>query len=138
MNIISKAFKPNTFGITFLSACACLSLSAVAYEKKLTPSYQSIPAVSGVASLHIESSTSGSAVIVFDRHTIDVSFDFERIDDDFGVPGTEFVNAEIVNLSIDHVADGHYPVRDFTTHQDHIDINAMLVAYMIKHRLLEV
>ena len=88
--------------------------------------------------MHFTSANSGTAVIRLDGFTLDVSFDFERINDSYGVPGSEFTNADITNLSVDKVMDtSGYPIRDFTDFNDHLTINAMLVAHMLQNKMLE-
>ena len=105
-------------------------------EYKLPTSIHA-PAQNAVAAMAIKPDT-GSAVIRFEGYTLDVSFQYIAVDDDYGVPGSEFKNAEIVQLNVDQVLDSNNNIaRDFTDFNDHLHINQMLVAHMLKNQLLE-
>ena len=141
---MNKTLTPfNSFAVTALTAS--VTIGALAYSLQpnfdLTahPVKQITPAQTAVAAMHFTSANSGTAVIRLDGFTLDVSFDFERINDSYGVPGSEFTNADITNLSVDKVMDtSGYPIRDFTDFNDHLSINAMLVAHMLQNKMLEV
>ena len=140
---MNKTLTPfNSFAVTALTAS--VTIGALAYSLQpnfdLTahPVKQITPAQTAVAAMHFTSANSGTAVIRLDGFTLDVSFDFERVNDSYGVPGSEFTNAEITNLSVDSVTDtSGYPIRDFTDFNDHLTINAMLVAHMLQNKMLE-
>ena len=140
---MNKTLTPfNSFAVTALTASVAIGALAFAYQPNFSSiqqtSKQTAPVYEAVAAMHFTSANSGTAVIRLDGFTLDVSFDFERIDDSYGVPGSEFTNADITNLSVDKVLDNSgYPIRDFTDFNDHLTINAMLVAHMLQNKMLE-
>lgn len=140
---MNKTLTPfNTFAVTALTAGVTIGVLAYAPQPDFgfstQVSKQIAPANNAVAAMHFTSINSGTAVIRLDGFTLDVSFDFDRVDDSYGVPGSEFTNADITNLSVDKVMDtSGYPIRDFTDFNDHLTINAMLVAHMLQNKMLE-
>jgi hypothetical protein len=138
---MNKTFTPfNSFKVTVVTSAIAFGALAFAYNPdfSLQTAKQTAPALSAVAAMQFNTANSGTAVVRLDGFTLDVSFDFERIDDSYGVPGSEFTNAEITNLSVDKVMDtSGYPIRDFTDFNDHLSINQMLVAHMLKNQMLE-
>ena len=141
---MNKTLTPiNSFKVTLVTSAIAFGALAYAYQPDFGVSTQTSkqiePAQTAVAAMHLNSDHSGTAVIRLDGFTLDVSFDFERINDSYGVPGSEFTNADITNLSVDKVMDtSGYPIRDFTDFNDHLTINAMLVAHMLQNKMLEV
>ncbi|RKG50388.1 hypothetical protein D7V68_03835 [Acinetobacter cumulans] len=139
---MNKTLTPfNSFAVTALTASVTIGALAFAYNPdfSIQTAEQTAPAQTAVAAMHFTSANSGTAVIRLDGFTLDVSFDFERINDSYGVHGSEFTNADITNLSVDKVMDtSGYPIRDFTDFNDHLTINAMLVAHMLQNKMLEV
>jgi hypothetical protein len=140
---MNKTLTPfNTFAVTALTAGVTIGALAYSYQPDFgvstQVSKQIAPAQTAVAAMHFNSDHSGTAVIRLDGFTLDVSFDFDRVDDSYGVPGSEFTNADITNLRIDNVTDrSGYPISDFTDFNDHLTINAMLVAHMLQNKMLE-
>lgn len=140
---MNKTLTPfNTFAVTAFTASVTIGALAFAYQPDFGSVPQSpkqiAPAQTAVAAMHFTTANSGTAVIRLDGYTLDISFDFERVNDSYGVPGSEFTNADITNLSIDKVMDtSGYPIRDFTDFNDHLTINAMLVAHMLQNKMLE-
>ncbi|AXY60220.1 hypothetical protein [Acinetobacter sp. WCHAc010052] len=140
MNVNSKPI--NFIAVATTAAIFTAGAIAFAYPPEysrpaaVVPDVQ--PAVTTIAAMHLATDTTGTAVVRLDGFTLDVSFDFERIDDSFGVPGSEFTNAEITNLAIDNVTDeSGYKIPDFTDFNDHRAINQLLVAHMLQFKLLE-
>ncbi|MDC5531605.1 hypothetical protein OHX10_08985 [Acinetobacter baumannii] len=81
---------------------------------------------------------SGEAVIRIDGFKLNVSFDFDGVADSYGVAGSDFTAAEITNLSIESVTDlSGKPWNDFTNHDDHKNINILLVGYIDRNKWLE-
>jgi hypothetical protein len=140
---MNKTLTPfNSFAVTALTASVTIGALAYSYQPDFgfstQVSKQIAPTQTAVAAMHFNSDHSGTAVIRLDGFTLDVSFDFERINDSYGVPGSEFTNADITNLSVDKVMDtSGYPITDFTDFNDHLTINAMLVAHMLQNKMLE-
>lgn len=138
---MNKTLTPiNSFKVTLVTSAIAFGALAFAYNPdfSIQTANQTAPAQTAVAAMHFTSANSGTAVIRLDGFTLDVSFDFERIDDSYGVPGSEFTNADITNLSVDKVLDNSgYPIRDFTDFNDHLTINAMLVAHMLQNKMLD-
>ena len=138
---MNKTLTPfNSFKVTLVAGAVTIGALTFAYkpEASSTPVlHNSIPAFTTVAAMDLSSENTGTAVIRLDDFTLDVSFDFEPVEDSYGVPNSEFDTAEITQLSIDHVTDKYgntFP--DFTNDNDHRNINEMLVQHMIKNRLL--
>ncbi|MEN3979048.1 hypothetical protein [Acinetobacter sp. CWB-B33] len=137
---MTKTLNPfNSFAVTAVAASLTIGAIAFAYSpEQAMPQAHITPIYEAVAAMQFNTANSGTAVVRLDGFTLDVSFDFERIDDSYGVPGSEFTNAEITNLSVDKVMDtSGYPIRDFTDFNDHLSINQMLVAHMLQYKLLE-
>ncbi|NWK73752.1 hypothetical protein HYG93_05500 [Acinetobacter sp. SwsAc6] len=138
---MNKTLTPiNSFKVTLVTSAIAFGALAFAYNPdfSIQTAKQTAPAQTAVAAMHFTSANSGTAVIRLDGFTLDVSFNFERINDSYGVPGSEFTNADITNLSVDKVMDtSGYPIRDFTDFNDHLTINAMLVAHMLQNKMLE-
>lgn len=139
MNVNSKPI--NFIAVAATAAIFTAGAIAFAYPPEysrpaaVVPDVQ--PAISTVAAMHLNDE-SGTAVVRLDGFTLDVSFDFERVDDSFGVPGSEFTNAEITILAIDNITDEFgYKIPDFTDFNDHRAINQLLVAHMLQFKLLE-
>ena len=140
---MNKTLTPiNSFKVTLVTSAIAFGALAFAYDPKITDytpvETKSAPAYTAVAAMELDSKDSGTAVIRLNGFTLDVSFQFERIEDGYGVNGSEFMNADITNLAIDNVIDeSGNTIRDFTTADDHRSINAMLVAHMLQNRILE-
>ena len=140
---MNKTLTPiNSLKVTLGAAVVTIGALAFAYNPDIGDAApaenKTAPAYTAVAALALTSANTGTAVIRLDGFTLDVSFDFEKVDDSYGVPGSEFTTAEITRLNVDKVLDDSgYPVRDFTDFADHRNINAMLVAHMLKNRMLE-
>ena len=127
----------NAFAISLVTASVTIGAMAFNYNPEFTSTHIQVPAQNSVAAMAIKPDT-GSAVIRFEGYTMDVSFQYIAVDDDYGVPGSEFKNAEIVQLNVDQVLDSKNNIaRDFTDFNDHLHINQMLVAHMLKNQLLE-
>ena len=130
----------NSLAVTALTASVVIGTLAFAYKPEAIDTsvqQQAAPAFTSVAAMDLSGENTGTAVIRLDGYTLDVSFDFEQVEDNYGVPGSEFDTAEITQLSVDRVTDEYgntFP--DFTNHNDHLNINLMLVQHMIKNRLL--
>ena len=140
---MNKTFTPfNSFAVSVFTASIAIGALAYAYQPDFggmpSSNDQIAPAYNAVAAMQFNTANSGTAVIRLDGFTLDVSFEFEKFEDSYGVPGSEFTTAEITRLTVDKVLDDSgYPVRDFTDFTDHRNINAMLVAHMLKNRMLE-
>ena len=95
------------------------------------------PAQNAVAAMALQEST-GTAVVRLDGFTLDVNFKYNPVEDNYGVPGSDFMNVEILDLAVDQAYDNSgNEISDFTDFNDHLTINAMLVAHMIKNNMLE-
>lgn len=90
-----------------------------------------------VQSLKITGDNTGTAVIALNDFVLNVQFRFEAHNDDYGVTGHDFTAIEITNLDeIKVTADG-VEFRDFTTPDDHSNINLLIATYIEKNRLVE-
>lgn len=140
---MNKTLTPiNSFKATLVTSAITISALAFAFSPGIashtTVEAKTAPAYTAIAAMDLDSKDSGTAVIRLNGFTLDVSFQFERIEDGYGVNGSEFMNADITNLAIDNVIDeSGNTIRDFTTADDHRSINAMLVAHMLQNRILE-
>lgn len=141
-SIMNLNFTPfNTVAVSLL--VSSVTIGALVFTKQpqatdLNLSYSSyVPNQTSVAALKLTSETTGYAVVRLDEYTLDVSFDYEKFTNDYGVPGSEFDDAMITSLTIDKVHDvlGN-SVSDFTDHNDHYNINQMLITHMHKNRML--
>ena len=95
------------------------------------------PLQTAVAAMDLQED-SGTAVVRLDGFTLDVSFEYSTVEDSYGVPGSDFMNAEITRLNVDQAYDtSGNKISDFTDFNDHLSINAMLVAHMLKNKMLE-
>jgi len=132
---MNKTLNPiNSLKVTLGATVVTIGALAFAYNPDLggtaPAENKTVPAYTAVAAMALSSASTGTAVIRLNGFTINVSFEFE---DNYGVPGRE-----ITRLNVDKVLDDSgYPVRDFTDLTDHRNINAMLVAHMLKNRMLE-
>lgn len=101
---------------------------------------QNIQSEYGIVSLKMLDDMRGEAVVNLDGFRLEItSFEVEAYPDDYGVPGSEFTNIEVVELGEINVFDANgNPYKDFTDHQDHREINSMITSYIMKHRLVEV
>ena len=127
--------------ISSLFTTGALTFTALAYNPQLTEYKLSVPvhapAQNAVAAMDLQENT-GTAVVRLDGFTLDVNFKYNTIEDDYGVPGSDFMNAEILDLAVDQAYDNSgNKISDFTDFNDHLTINAMLVAHMLQNRMLE-
>ena len=127
--------------ISGLFTTGALTFTALAYNPQLTEYKLSVPvhapAQNAVAAMTLQENT-GTAVVRLDGFTLDVNFKYNTIEDDYGVPGSDFMNAEILDLAVDQAYDNSgNKISDFTDFNDHLTINAMLVAHMLQNRMLE-
>ena len=114
---------------------------ALAYNPQLTeyklPTPIHAPAENAVAAMALQENT-GTAVVRLDGFTLDVNFKYKPVEENYGVPGSDFINAEILDLAVDQAYDNSgNKISDFTDFNDHLTINAMLVAHMLQNRMLE-
>ena len=114
---------------------------ALAYNPQLTEYKLATPihapAQNAVAAMALQENT-GTAVVRLDGFTLDVNFKYNTVEDNYGVPGSDFMNAEILDLAVDQAYDNSgNEISDFTDFNDHLTINAMLVAHMLQNRMLE-
>lgn len=140
MNTKSFRFNQNILGVSLLSVVGALSIAALTTEAKQSPAQHQVQTQheTGVQSLSLTSETSGIAVIKYDGFRIQVSFDFEAHKDSYGVPGSDFTAVDITCLTVDQITDTEgNPYKDFTDYQDHRDINALLVGFIEKNKLVE-
>ena len=120
----------------FTTGALALAYDPQVTEYKLaTPLHA--PAQNAVAAMALQEST-GTAVVRLDGFTLDVNFKYNPVEDNYGVPGSDFMNAEILDLAVDQAYDNSgNEISDFTDFNDHLTINAMLVAHMLQNNMLE-
>ncbi|UBX51247.1 hypothetical protein LDO52_07660 [Acinetobacter pseudolwoffii] len=139
---MNKTLTPfNSLKVTLVAGAVTIGALTFAYkpEAASTPAlHNPIPAFTSVAAMDLSGENTGTAVIRLDDFTLDVSFDFEAVEDSYGVPGSEFYAVEITQLSIDHITDKYgntFP--DFTDQNDHRNINLLLSTFIEKNNLVE-
>ncbi|WP_312586574.1 hypothetical protein [Acinetobacter sp.] len=134
----------NSFKVTLVAATLTVSALALAFHtnpKVEQPvSAQNTHSEYGIVSLKMLNDMRGEAVVNLDGFRLEItSFEVEAHLDDYGVPGSEFTNVEVVELGEIKVFDANgNPYNDFTDYQDHREINSMIAGYIMKHRLVEV
>ena len=127
--------------IVALSGLFTTGALALAYDPQVTEYKLATPihapAQNAVAAMALQEST-GTAVVRLDGFTLDVNFKYNPVEENYGVPGSDFMNAEILNLAVAQAYDNSgNKISDFTDFNDHLTINAMLVAHIIKNNMLE-
>lgn len=140
----TKLTPHNSFKVTLFTAALTVSALAFAHladfgTDQVAPT-QNIQSEYGIVSLKMLDDMRGEAVVNLDGFRLEItSFEVEAHPDDYGVPGSEFTNIEVVELGEIKVFDANgNPYNDFTDHQDHREINSMIAGYIMKHRLVEV
>lgn len=151
MNVKTESINPSITAlvlrrpfsaVVLVGALSITALSAVISNNRqpeaapLTSEY--VPSTYEVKSLQLTSEKTGKAIINLDDFLVTVSFNYEAHEDNYGVPGSEFTTVDITQLSVDHIvtSDGT-EFTDFTSHNDHFNINQMIVSYIEKNRLVE-
>ncbi|SPL69319.1 hypothetical protein [Acinetobacter stercoris] len=135
----------NSLRVTLGTSAIVLSALSLSYCKdqpvySYTPSTLSKqdPFVVGVQSLAIQSDTAGIAVIKLDDFRVQVSFEYKAHPDNYGVAGSEFTAVDITDLSIDGIKDTQgNEFRDFTDHNDVIQVKELIRGYIEKNQLVE-
>lgn len=152
MNVKTQPFNPSLTALVLrrpfsvfvlcgaLSITGLVALSNSNHSKAIAQ--PAIPAIApssySLKDLSITGIDSGTAVIKLDDLTVNVSFNFETHEDNYGVPGSEFTAVEITQLSVDHIVnDDGTEFRDFTNYNDHYNINQLIAVYIEKNRLVE-
>lgn len=124
--------------ISVASISLVAGLVSIESGNQPVPTYAAAPATYAIQSLKITSPTSGTAIITLGDFILNVGFDFETHADDYGVQGSEFTNVTISNLAIEKiVSTSGTEFGDFTDRSDHQQFNAMIVGYILQHRLVE-
>ena len=110
------------------TAKAVVPVSATAYA----------PSTYGLESLELTSPNTGKAVIKLDDLTVNVSFTIGSEPSSYGVHGSEYDEIYVHNLEVDRITnESGTEYRDFTTGNDHFNINQLIVAYLYKNKLVE-
>lgn len=140
----TKLTPHNSFKVTLFTAALTVSALAFAHladfgTDQVAPT-QNIQSEYGIVSLQMLDDMRGEAVVNLDGFRLEItSFEVEAYPDDYGVPGSEFTNIEVVELGEIKIFDANgNPYKDFTDYQDHREINSMIAGYIMKHRLVEV
>jgi len=140
----TKLTPHNSFKVTLFTAALTVSALAVAFHTDLSVGQpapaQNIQSEYGIVSLKMLDDVRGEAILNLDGFRLEItSFEVAAHPDDYGVPGSEFTNVEVIELGEIKVFDANgNPYNDFTDYQDHREINAMIAGYIMKHRLVEV
>ena len=94
------------------------------------------PTEYGIAAITLDSKHSGKAVIKLDGFFVYTSFDFTAHEENYGVIGSEHEVIEITNLAIDRITsmNGH-EYNDFTSREDHQNINALIATHIERNHL---
>ncbi|WP_407323613.1 hypothetical protein [Acinetobacter pittii] len=96
------------------------------------------PSVYSVKTAQITGKDSGIASVNLDGFTLDFDFKYSVHKDDYGVPGSDFIAVDITELGEISVKDANgNPYKDFTDYIDHRNINALLIGFIEKNRLVE-
>lgn len=138
-----KALSFNYMSIAVLVGSVTVGALAFSYPVLNTESNLSFqipspaPVKHSIQSVIITGDNTGTAVIALNDFMLDVQFRFEAHNDDYGVTGHDFTAIEITNLDeIKVTADG-VEFRDFTTADDHSNINLLIATYIEKNNLVE-
>lgn len=126
-------------GLVSVGSLFALHTSNINNSQVTTPVVSAYtPSTYSLESLQLITTDSGTAVINLDDLLVSVSFNFEVHEDNYGVPGSEFLAVEITQLSINNIIskDG-VGFRDFTDYNDHFNINQLIVAHIYKNKLVE-
>lgn len=144
MNVKTFSYKHKVTGVTAIAVVVALGSCEYRTANSSVPSNYSYESKQVVASeyelLGIKQTgeKTGVAVIRIDGFKLNVSFDFDGVADSYGVTGSDFTAAEITNLAIESVTDlSGKPWNDFTNHDDHKNINILLVGYIDRNKWLE-
>jgi hypothetical protein len=96
------------------------------------------PSVYGVESLELTSGNTGTAVIKLDDLTVNVSFVLGLAPNDYGVHGSEHTEVYVHALDIGDITnESGTKYTDFTTSNDHFNINQLILSYLRKNKLVE-
>lgn len=138
-----KALPFNYMSVAVLVGSVTVGALAFSYPALNTESNLSFqipspaPVKHSLQSVAITGDNTGTAVIALNDFMLDVQFRFEAHNDDYGVTGHDFTAIEITNLDeIKVTADG-VEFRDFTTADDHSNINLLIATYIEKNNLVE-
>ncbi|HDX6065148.1 hypothetical protein [Acinetobacter baumannii] len=144
MNVKTFSYKHKVTGVTAIAVLVALSSCEYRAANSSVPSnysYESEQVIASEYELLAVKKTgekSGEGVIRIDGFKLNVSFDFDGVADNYGVAGSDFTAAEITNLAIESVTDlSGKPWNDFTNHDDHKNINILLVGYIDRNKWLE-
>ena len=140
----AKLTPYNSFKVTLVTTALTVSALAFAHladfgTEQVAP-IQKIQSEYGIVALKMVDDLRGEAILNLDGFRLEItSFEVAAHPDDYGVPGSEFTNVEVIELGEIKVFDANgNPSNDFTDYQDHREINAMIAGYIMKHRLVEV
>lgn len=138
-----KALPFNYMSIAVLASSVTVGALAINYPTLNTESNlsfqipSSAPVKHSLQSVTITGDNTGTAVIALNDFMLNVQFRFEAHNDDYGVAGHDFTAIEITNLDeIKVTADG-VEFRDFTTQDDHSNINLLIATYIENNNLVE-
>lgn len=152
MNVKTQPFNPSITTLVLrrpfsifvfcsaISITGLIALSSSNHSKAIAqPAIPAIiPSSYSLKDLSITGVDSGTAVIKLDDLTVNVSFEFEAHEDNYGVPGSDFTAVEVTRLNVDRIAnDSGTEFRDFTNYNDHYNINQLIAVYIEKNRLVE-
>ncbi len=123
-----------------LGTTACYDHSNARLPQTPQLTYPNVaPSDYGIQSLSIITDHAGKAILKLDSFTLLVGFEYLAHPDNYGVAGSEYTAVEITDITIDQIVDidgTHY--KDFTDHNDILNIKQLLVAYIEKNQLVEV
>ena len=137
-----KALSFNYMSIAVLAGSVTALAAGVAtfanQPQSLTPVFAPAPVHFAVQSLQITGDNTGTAVIALNDMIINVGFDFTAYPDSNGTLGHSSTAIDIEGLSIYQVKSlvGD-ELADFTTADDHRNINLLIATYIEKNRLVE-
>ena len=130
----SMVILATALGITGLSAYN----SNAVKQTTFTPISAYTPSTYGLEFLELTSPTTGKAVIKLDDLTVNVSFILGSAANDYGVHGSEHTELFVRILYVDSIVnESGDEYTDFTTSNDHFNINQLIIAHLYKNKLVE-
>ncbi|WP_353171283.1 hypothetical protein [Acinetobacter rudis] len=151
MNVKTQSINPSTIGLMLRRPFSALVLavtlpitglfiySGKANQQVTLPAISAYtPSTYGVEFLELTSPTTGKAVIKLDDLTVNVSFILELVPSTHGVYGSEYNEVYVQELFVDRIVnESGDEYTDFTTSNDHFNINQLIVAHLYKNKLVE-
>lgn len=130
----SAVVLATSLGVTSLLAYS--SNSAKTVDPISTTAYA--PSTYDLESLELTGPNAGKAIIKLDDLTVNVSFVLGSEPSSYGIPGSEYDEIYVNSLDVDSITnESGTEYRDFTSNNDHFNINQLIVSYIYKNKLVE-